>query len=124
MKRSWYAHVEGSPRSQQRLRQAVRMKLNHWTLGEPTADVMSRLNRLLRGWAGYFHYRQSSRVMGKLNWQVRDRLRRWLWRKHGRTRALWSDYPDEQLVQTYGLWSLPEWVRWKQSAEVIPNALR
>ena len=106
--RKWYAHVEASPRSQQRLREAVRKKLNHWTLGRRIPEAMTGLNRLLRGWSAYFHYRQSSRVMGKLNWHVRDRVRRWLWRKHGKKRALWSDYPDQRLREKYGLWPLPE----------------
>jgi RNA-directed DNA polymerase len=110
----WYAHVEASAGSTQRLRQAVRGKLNHWTLGKRIPEVMAGVNRLLRGWSGYFHYRQSSRVMGKLNWQVRDRMRRWLWRKHGKKRALWSDYPDRRLQEQYGLWSLPESARWQQ----------
>ena len=109
----WYVHVEASPRSQQRLREVVRGKLNHWTLGKRIPEVMAGLNRLLRGWSGYFHYRQSSRVMGRLNWQVRDRVRRWLWRKHAKQRALWSDYPDERLQAHYGLWSLPEKAAWK-----------
>jgi group II intron reverse transcriptase/maturase len=110
---SWYAHVEASARSQQRLRDAVRAKLNHWTLGKRIPEVMTGLNRLLRGWAGYFQYRQSSRVMGKLNGQVSDRVRRWLWRKHAKKRALWSDYPDERLREAYGLWPLPQRVAWK-----------
>ena len=109
----WYVHVEANPRSQQRLRQAVRNKLNHWTQGQRIPDVMAGLNRLLRGWSGYFHYRQSSRVMSRLNWQVRDRVKRWLWRKHGQKRALWSGYPDERLQAQYGLWSLPERAAWK-----------
>ena len=104
----WYVQVEASPRSQQRLPEAVRVKLNHWTLGQRIPEVMTGLNRLLRGWSGYFHYRHSSRVMGKLNWQVRERVRRWLWRKHGQKRGLWSGYPDERLQAQYGLWSLPE----------------
>ena len=109
----WYVHVEASPRSQQRLREAVRGKLNHWTLGKRIPEVMTGLNRLLRGWSGYFHYRHSSRVMGRLNGQVRDRVKRWLWRKHAKKRALWSDYPDERLQAQYGLWSLPENAAWK-----------
>jgi len=113
--RKWYAHVEPSPRSQQKLREAVRSQLNHWTLGKRIPTAMAGLNRLLRGWSGYFHYRQSSRVMGKLDGQVRDRVRRWLWRKHGRKRALWSDYPDPRLRGQYGLWPLPIRVAWRSS---------
>jgi group II intron reverse transcriptase/maturase len=110
----WYVHVEASPRSQQRLRDAVRAKLNHWTLGQRIPEAVTGLNRLLRGWGGYFHYRHSSRVMGKLNWQVRDRLKRWLWRKHGKKRGLWSSYPDARLKEQYGLWPLPEYAAWKR----------
>jgi hypothetical protein len=119
-----YAHVEASARSAQHLREVVRSKLNHWTLGQRIPEVMAGLNRLLRGWSGYFHYRQSSRVMDKLNWQVRDRLRRWLWRKHGRKRAWWSDYPDQRLQDQYGLWPLPKRVAWQRTIDSNPHALR
>lgn len=109
----WYAHIEPSAKSQQRLREAVRGQLNHWTLHRRTPETVSDLNRMLRGWSGYFHYRQSSRAFGKLNEWVRDRLRRWLWRKHNCTRALWSDYSKELLYDRYGLWRLPIRVSWK-----------
>jgi group II intron reverse transcriptase/maturase len=112
VKGTWYAQVEPSRRSQQRLRETVRDKLNHWTLGQRIPEVMTGLNRMLQGWSGYFHYRHSSRVMGKLNWQVRRRLRRWLWRKHGQTKALWSAYPDRLLQERYGLWPLPTRAAW------------
>jgi group II intron reverse transcriptase/maturase len=122
--RKWYAHVEASPRSQQQLRAAVRARLNHWTLGRRIPEAMTGVNRLLRGWSGYFPYRQSSRVMGKLNWQVRDRVRRWLWRKHAKRRWLWTAYPDERLHGHYGLWPLPTWAKWKGNRGGELNALR
>ncbi len=108
----WYTHIEPSAKSQQRLRDQVRSQLNHWTLYRRIPDAIGDLNRRLRGWSGYFHYRQSSRVFGDLNWWLRDRLRRWLWRKHNRTKALWSDYPKELLHGRYGLWPLPLKVSW------------
>lgn len=110
-----YAHVEASPRSQQRLRAVVHGKLNHWTLHKRIPEAMAELNRLLRGWGHYFHYGNSSRVMSKLNRQVRERVRRWLWRKHGQKRGLWSGYPDTRLRAQYGLWTLPERVAWRGS---------
>lgn len=103
----WYAHTESSPTSQQKLREAVKSKLNHWTQWRHTKDIIAELNRMLRGWASYFHFGNSSRVMNKLNWQVRNRVRRWLWRKHARKRSLWKDYPDHKLHEQYGLWELP-----------------
>lgn len=109
----WYAHIEPSAKSQHRLRERVRIHLNHWTLHRRIPEAVTDLNRLLRGWSRYFHYRQSTRVFGKVQWWVRDRLRRWLWRKHNRRKALWSDYPKELLHDHYGLWRLPRHVSWK-----------
>jgi len=103
----WYAHVEPSPKSQRKLRDRMREYLNHWTLHRNTQATMSEVNRTLRGWGGYFHYRNSSRVFGKLNWWMRNRVRRWLWRKHNRRKALWRDYPGYVLYERYGLWPLP-----------------
>lgn len=111
----WYAHIEPSAQSQQRLRENVGRLLNHWTRHRHTSETVGDLNRMLRGWSGYFHYRQSSRVFGKLNWWIRDRLRRWLWRKHNRRKALWSDYPNELLYDRYHLWPLPLKVSWTAS---------
>jgi RNA-directed DNA polymerase len=109
----WYAHIEPSVESQQRLRERVRSQLNHWTLHRRIPEAVDELNKLLRGWGGYFHYRQSTRVFSKTQAWVRDRLRRWLWRKHNCTSALWADYPNELLHDRYGLWRLPTRVSWK-----------
>lgn len=109
-----YAHVEANSQSQQRLRQAVQAKLNHWTLYKRIPEAIVEVNRLLRGWGHYFHYGNSSRVMSKLNRQVRERVRRWLWRKHGQKRGLWKGYPDQRLRTQYGLWTLPQRVAWRR----------
>ena len=108
----WYPHIEPSAKSQARLRNKVRDHLNHWTLHRHIDEAVEELNATVRGWSGYFHYRQSTRVFGKLQAWVRDRLRRWLWRKHNRTKALWSDYPPELLHDRYGLWRMPLRASW------------
>jgi group II intron reverse transcriptase/maturase len=104
----WYAHVEPNTKSRQRLRDKVRECLNHWTLHRPIGETVLELNRILRGWSEYFHYRNSSQVFGKINWWVSDRTRRWLWRKHRCSKPLWEAYPDQLLYQQYGLYRLPE----------------
>lgn len=108
-----YAHIEPHAKSQQRLRDKVRDRLNHWTLHRPIVEAVDDVNTLLRGWSGYFHYRQSTRVFNNIQDWVRDRLRRWLWRKHDCTKALWTDYPNERLHGHYRLWRLPTHVSWK-----------
>jgi RNA-directed DNA polymerase len=108
----YYPHVEPSAKSQQHLRDTVRDELNHWTRWRGVKPSLARVNRILRGWSGYYRYRNSSRVFRKLKWWMQTRLKRWLWRKHDCSRALWKDYPDQALYDRYGLWPLPTTAGW------------
>ena len=108
-----YLHVEPSQRSRAALRDNLRGIMNHWTLWRPIAEVVKETNQVLRGWSGYFHFRNSTSVMGNLKRYSRERLRRWLWRKHACKGGLWSRYPDEKLHTHYGLYVLPTTAAWK-----------
>jgi len=72
-----------------------------------------RPSPVLRGWAGYFHYRNSSAVIDDAMTYARDRLRRWVWRKHACSRGLWKHYPDSRLHDLYGLYEMPITAGWK-----------
>jgi hypothetical protein len=109
-----YPHVEPSAKNQQHLRDTLREELSHLTLWRGVQPTMERVNRILRGWAGYYHYRNSSRVFGKANYWVSTRAKRWLWRKQACAHALWADYPDDKLYNFYGLWPLPVAAGWTQ----------
>ena len=102
-----YPHVEAHPKSLKKLRDGLREKLNRGTLWRPAAEVITELNRKLKGWAGYFHYGHSNKVMSTVDWQVRSRLQRWLWRKHGCTSGLWTTYTAEDLHERFQLYRMP-----------------
>jgi hypothetical protein len=70
------------------------------------------VNRVVRGWSGYFHYGNSAGVFSQMTYWLRNRLRRWLWRKHARRGGLQKHYANEQLDTRYGLWSLPRTAGW------------
>ena len=108
-----YLHVEPSQGSRAAVREHLRGIMNHWTLWRPVAEVVKEANQVLRGWSGYFHFRNSTSVMGNLKRYSRNRLRRWLWRKHACKGGLWSRYPDERLYTHYGLYVLPTTAAWK-----------
>jgi RNA-directed DNA polymerase len=109
-----YFHIEPHPKSRQALRDRLGQILNHWTLWRPVADVVRETNQVLRGWAGYFHWGHSSAVCNQRLTYSRNRLRRWLWRKHDCRRALWTAYSNQRLHQKYGLWQLPLTCRWSE----------
>ncbi len=108
-----YLHVEPSQKSRAALRERLGEILNHWTGWKTIDSVVQEANQVLRGWAGYFHYRNSTSVMSGLKRYSRNRLRRWLWRKHACKRGLWNTCTDEQLHTQYGLYALPTTAAWK-----------
>ena len=98
-----YPHVEPAAGSCAALRRRLREILNHGTEWRSAAEVVGEVNAVVRGWSGYFHYGNSVRAFGKTQHWVRNRLRRWLWRKHACTRLLHGHYTTKLLHETYGL---------------------
>ena len=107
-----YLHVEPNQKSRQNLRKHLARILNHWTRWKATGEVVREANQVMRGWAGYFHYRNSTSVMNVMKNYSRERLRRWIWRKHGCKRGLWT-FTTARLHTHYGLYALPTTAVWK-----------
>lgn len=57
-----YPHVEPSKRSVQRLKDRVKQLTDRRRCPVPLDCVMNELNASLRGWTGYFHQRNSSKI--------------------------------------------------------------
>ena len=111
-----YPHCEPSLKSCDKLRAAIREETARSTLWKEPEDVIARVNRRTRGWIGYFHYANSAQVFGKMQRQLRERMRRWLWKKHGRTRAHYGDhYSNERLHDHYGLIQFPLHTTWQRA---------
>ncbi len=91
----YYPHVEPSAKSCGKLRGIVRDLLNVRIRNQPTGEVVAHLNRVTQGWARAFHYGNSTAKLGGLHRYVRGTLRRWLWRKHGRTLAQYEHYTNQ-----------------------------
>jgi group II intron reverse transcriptase/maturase len=97
-----YIHVEPHAKSQQKLREVVRTRLNHWTEGQAEEEVLRGLNRTLKGWAGYFRFGNHTHAFRKVQFYVRMKVGRWLWKRHGKKERV--DYAA--LAQTHGLYRL------------------
>ena len=54
--RGTFPLIQPRPRRCQRLRDAVKALTAAGHLARPTADVITAVNRVVRGWAGYFHF--------------------------------------------------------------------
>jgi group II intron reverse transcriptase/maturase len=116
-----YPHVEPNAKSRAKLRKKLGQILNHWTLHQSVEETVQRVNRVVQGWINYFHYANSSGVFTQMQHHTRNRLRRWLWRKHGCRKGLFKQYTNASLHDHYGLRPFPLWTRWQRAAEPKAN---
>ena len=66
-------------------------------------EIVTRLNRLLTGWANYFTLGQVSPAYAAIDRHATRRLRQWLCRKHKVRAGKYVRFPHERLRQEYGL---------------------
>jgi group II intron reverse transcriptase/maturase len=76
-----------SRKAVQRARDRIRDVTGRKWLWMETEDIVRDLNLFLRGWAGYFRYGNSARVLGQIRNYALVRLALWLSKKGNRRRA-------------------------------------
>jgi hypothetical protein len=75
----------------------------------PLPVLVEEVNMSLRGWSGYFHYRNCTGIFGEVKWHVEERLRTHLRRRfklHSRAQAQ-QRLPSSKLYGSYNLYKLP-----------------
>ena len=80
-------YVWPSRRSMQRFRDKVRA-LVAGDFQSSLSEKILQLNRVVRGWGAYFRRFNSQRAFHKVDHYVWQKLTRWMWLKHSRTRAI------------------------------------
>jgi len=84
-------------------------------------DLVRQINPLLRGWVGYFHYRNCSKAMCEVKAHAAQRLRIWLRNRH-KVRS-WKEgyqrFPSASLYADYGLYKMPTNAPWTAKAHAL-----
>jgi RNA-directed DNA polymerase len=83
----------------------------------PLGDVVGNVNRSLRGWANYFHYRNSSQTMSKVRQHAEDRLRTHLMKRHKviNRKAALCRLARRDLYERYGLHKISGTAGWNSA---------
>jgi RNA-directed DNA polymerase len=111
----WYPNVRPSDKAVGK----IMVKVTDLTRREltciPLDDVVGSVNRSLRGWAGYFHFRNSSLAMSKVRNHAEQRLRIHLRKRHKvkNWKAGYAKFPSRDLYDRHGLHQLPKMPGWK-----------
>ncbi len=118
-----YPHVEPSPKSCKKMREAIRQETARCTLWKESGEVFTRVNRRVRGWSNYFHYGNSTKAFSKMQCYTQNQMRRWLWKKHAKTHGQYTQaYSNERLHENYHLYNLPLYAAWKHSWSNLTNS--
>ena len=82
----------------------------------PLDRIVNEVNAAVRGWVGYFHYRNSISGLKKLKYHLEERLRVHLRKRH-KVRNWKSGYikfPNKMMYERYGLCKVPLTAVWKK----------
>jgi len=110
----WYPHVQPSLKAVKRINQRVTSLTQRQLTLLPLPDVIGNVNAVVRGWVGYFHYKNCSTRLGKLKRHVEERVRTHLRKRH-KIRDRWTgykQYPKERLYTDFGLYKVPTTAAW------------
>ena len=112
----WYPHVQPGKRAVKRIKAKLTVLTSRNLTPVPLSAIVKRLNQTLRGWSGYYDYRNSTKVFGDIRWHAEERLRTHLRKRHKvRIRYFgYSWFPNNVLYNRCGLFKLPTSAPWKR----------
>jgi len=70
-----YTHIERSKKALKHVRSEIKQLTTERYSATPTEVVILRVNRVARGWVGYFHYGNCTKAMSSLRYYLGDRMR-------------------------------------------------
>ena len=112
-----YPHVQPSKKSLQ----AIKDRVTNLTKRERTIMskewVVNEVNATLRGWVGYFHYRNCSTTMAHIRHHVEQRIITHLRKRHKvRDRKMgYNRFKQKALYEKYGLYKVPTTAGWTKA---------
>jgi len=116
-----YSHVCPAPKALAKIKARLKQQTDRRLTPVPLADVVRNVNASLRGWVGYFHYRNSSKVLDKVKTQAEERLRTHLMNRHkiSDRRTAMKRFPRQRLYADYGLYKVPVTAGWKTAHALV-----
>lgn len=112
-----YPHVNPREKAVEKVNTRIREITARNQTWRPIQEVVRDMNQVLRGWSGYFHYRNSTAALSKVKRHAEERLRTHLRKRH-KVRD-WKTsvirFPRRVLYEEYGLYKVPTVAGWKSA---------
>jgi RNA-directed DNA polymerase len=112
-----YPHVQPSKKSLQRIKDRVTELTQRARTIMPLEWIVNELNATVRGWVGYFHYRNCNKALTHLRGHVEERLRAHLRKRHKvrDRKAGYVKFRNRILYARYGLYKVPTTAGWTKA---------
>jgi RNA-directed DNA polymerase len=116
-----YPHVQPGKKAVARIKAQTTDLTRRALTPVPLPMLIERLNQRLRGWTGYFHYRNSTQVLKMVKWHAEERLRTHMRKRHKiKVRAAgYARFPTHMLYVRYGLFKIPTTAPWKNAHALV-----
>jgi RNA-directed DNA polymerase len=112
-----YPHIQPGGEAVEKVKARIKAITSRDRTGIPINDVVRDINRTLRGWSGYFHYRNCTAVCQRVKRHAEDRLRIHLRKRHKVSdwKTAMIRYPRRVLYEQYGLYKMSTVAGWKEA---------
>ena len=112
-----YPHVQPSKKSLQAIKDRVTKLTKRERTIMPMEWVVNEVNATVRGWVGYFHYRNCSTTMAHIRNHVEQRMITHLRKRHKvRDRKMgYGRFTRRAIYEKYGLYKVPTTAGWTQA---------
>jgi RNA-directed DNA polymerase len=110
----YYPHVQPSKKTCQKIKDRITDLTQRERAIMPLEWVVSEVNATVRGWVGYFHYRNCSESLSRIRNHLEQRMITHL-RKRYKVRdrkAGYARFPNRSLYVKYGLYKVPTTAGW------------
>ena len=112
-----YAHVQPSKKAIQKIKDQVTFQTRRGRTLMPLDRVVNEVNATIRGWVGYFHYRNCSKTLQHVRGHVEQRLRTHLSKRHKvrNRKEGYARFGNRNLYVKYGLRKVPTSAGWTKA---------
>jgi group II intron reverse transcriptase/maturase len=113
----YYPHIQPSKKAEQKVKDRITELTQRNRTIMPLEWVVNETNTMLRGWVGYFHYRNCSQTLGRVRNHLEQRMITHLRKRHKvRDRNTgYVRFPNRSLYEKYGLYKVPTTAGWTKA---------
>jgi RNA-directed DNA polymerase len=113
----YYPHVQASKKAEQKVKDQITELTTRNRTIMPLEWVVNEVNAMVRGWVGYFHYRNCSQTLARIRNHLEQRLITHLRKRHKvrDRKAGYVRFSNRSLYEKYGLYKVPTSAGWTRA---------